>query len=300
MKNILITGGSGLIGKALTKHLESEGKSVAWLSRSPDKQPQKCYEWNIKEGYIDEAALAWADAIIHLAGASVADERWTAERKELIIKSRTESAELIFQKLKNLDSRPRVFVSASGSNYYGLDNGAKWLNEEDPAGDDFLSEVVVAWENAGKKIASLGLRTVFLRTGVVLDAAGGALSQMLQPPVAAPLGSGNQYMSWIHIEDLARMYAHSLKNGHVSGIYNAVAPHPATNKHLTKTAAKQKGKPYLGIPVPGFILRIALGEMAGMILGSNKISCDKMLSAGFKFKYATVEHALKEIYGNAS
>ncbi|WP_186755900.1 TIGR01777 family oxidoreductase [Echinicola salinicaeni] len=296
MKNILITGGSGLVGQKLTKSLEQLGYQVAWLSRSPEKQSQKSFSWNIRQKKIDLASLEWADGIIHLAGAGVAEKRWTAARKKLILESRTMSAQLIFEQLRTMENKPEVLVSASGANYYGLDNGEQWLTEEDPAGNDFLSEVVVKWEKSVDQFNSLGIRTVALRTGVVLAKEGGALPQMLQPPVAAPLGSGNQYMSWIHIQDLVDMFIYALEHKNLKGHYNGVSPIPVTNKVLTQRAAKYSGKPFLPLPVPGFMLKIILGEMAGMILGGNKISADKIISSGYKFKFTEIDHALKDLY----
>ncbi|WP_137404960.1 TIGR01777 family oxidoreductase [Echinicola rosea] len=296
MKNILISGGSGLIGQALTKTLEANGYAVAWLSRTPEKQPQKSFAWDIKKQSLDTKSLKWADAIIHLAGAGVAEKRWTPARKKLILESRTQSSKLLFDQVRLLENKPQAFISASGANYYGLDNGEEWLNEQSRKGDDFLSMVVDEWEKSIFTFESLGIRTAALRTGVVLSKDGGALPQMLQPPVAAPLGNGNQYMSWIHLQDLVQMYMYALEASHISGSYNAVAPQPVTNRVLTQKAAAAKGKPFINIPVPDFLLKLMLGEMAGMILGGNKISCDKIISGGYQFKYATLAHALEDLF----
>ncbi|MBD8489708.1 TIGR01777 family protein [Echinicola sp. CAU 1574] len=296
MKNILITGGSGLVGKELTKALESKGYQVAWLSRKPAHQSQKSFGWDVKKQEIDAEAIPWADAIIHLAGAGVAEKRWTPERKKLILESRTLSAKLLFEQVRTLEKKPSVVISASGSNLYGLDNGEVWINEESPAGSDFLSQVVVKWEKSVQQFESLGIRTVCLRTGVVLSTKGGALPQLLQPPVAAPLGSGHQYMSWIHWKDLVNMYIFALENTNITGGYNAVAPKPVTNRELTKQAAKHKGKAFINLPVPGFLLKIVLGEMADMILGGSKISCDKIISGGYKFDFTTLDHTLKDLF----
>ncbi|QDH81523.1 TIGR01777 family protein [Echinicola soli] len=298
MKNILITGGSGLIGQALTETLEAKGYTVAWLSRTPEKQSQKSFAWDIKNQSLDTKSLEWADAIIHLAGAGVAEKRWTPSRKKLILESRTQSSKLLFDQVRLLENKPHTFISASGANYYGLDNGEEWLNEKSSMGDDFLSMVVDKWEKSIFQFESLGIRTVALRTGVVLSKNGGALAQMLQPPVAAPLGSGDQYMSWIHLQDLVQMYIYALEATNITGSYNAVAPQPVTNRELTKKAAAAKGKPFINIPVPGFLLNFALGEMAGMILGGNKISPDKIISGGYQFRYATIEHALNDLFKN--
>ena len=295
MKKILITGGSGLIGKALTAHLQQHGYEVAWLSRKPKKHKQESFFWDVEKFTIADEALLWCDAVIHLAGAGVADRRWTEKRKKQILESRTQSSRLLFEAIQKLDRRPKVFVSASAVGFYGFDTGTQTIHEESPRGNDFLSEVVVKWEEEVLSIQTLGVRTVLLRTGTVLDKDGGALREMLKPPVAAPLGSGKQYMSWIHLQDLVAMYHFALHHP-LSGIYNAVAPHPVTNKQLTELAAKGKGKPFVPVPVPGFLLKAVLGEMAHMVIGGSKISSRKIENEGFNFEYPFVKEALKDIY----
>ena len=240
--------------------------------------------------------MEWADAVIHLAGAGVADQRWTAERKQEILQSRTKSTALLHQAIEKAEAKPTTFISASAVGYYGFNTGTKLVDETSPAGNDFLAQVVIAWENEVKKIESLHLRTVMLRIGIVLDADGGALAEMLKPPVAAPLGSGDQWMSWIHIDDLARMFVYALEKTTLQGVYNAVGPNPSTNQQVTKEAADAKGKTYLGIGVPGFVLKLVLGEMAAMVLGGNRVSCQKIQKAGFQFEYFELSEALKDIF----
>ncbi|HAS57142.1 MAG TPA: TIGR01777 family protein [Algoriphagus sp.] len=294
MKNILITGGSGLIGQKITQLLEEKDYAVAWLSRSSKKR--KSFVWDINTQTIDPEAMEWADAVIHLAGAGVADQRWTAERKQEILQSRTKSTALLHQAIEKAEAKPTTFISASAVGYYGFNTGTKLVDETSPAGNDFLAQVVIAWENEVKKIESLHLRTVMLRIGIVLDADGGALAEMLKPPVAAPLGSGDQWMSWIHIDDLARMFVYALEKTTLQGVYNAVGPNPSTNQQVTKEAADAKGKTYLGIGVPGFVLKLVLGEMAAMVLGGNRVSCQKIQKAGFQFEYFELSEALKDIF----
>ena len=294
MKNILITGGSGLVGKEITKILESKDYSVAWMSRSA--QSQKSFIWNVEKQQIDPQAIEWADAIIHLAGTGVAEKRWTPERKKDILKSRTQSTQLLYNAIEKSQKRPSTFISASAVGFYGFNTGTNLVDESSPAGSDFLAEVVVAWENEVKKMEALDLRTVMLRIGIVLDEVGGALGEMLKPPVAAPLGSGAQWMSWIHIEDLARMFVFSLEKTTLQGVFNAVAPNPATNQQLTQAAAKAKGKTYIGIGVPGFALKVVLGEMAAMVLGGNRVSSQKIQKAGFEFEFPDLEPALKDLF----
>lgn len=292
MKNILITGGSGLVGKKITQLLERKGYSVAWLSRNPEKYSQKSFAWDVDKYTLDPEAITWADGIIHLAGEGVADKRWTASRKKAILESRTNSTALLLQTIKKSDKKPEAFVSASAVGYYGFNTGDNLMDEKGPSGNDFLAQVVIAWEDQVKKIEDLGIRTVMLRIGIVLDNKGGALVEMLKPPVAAPLGNGQQWMSWIAIDDLARMFFFALENKEVKGIYNAVGPKPATNEELTKKV----GKFYMGIGVPGFALKMVLGEMAQMVLGGNKVSSKKIRDAGFEFRYPSLEEALEKIY----
>ncbi|MDX5340546.1 MAG: TIGR01777 family oxidoreductase [Cyclobacteriaceae bacterium] len=296
MKNILISGGSGLIGNQITTLLEKKGYEVAWLSRS--EQKRKSFLWDVEKNHIDPQAMEWADAVIHLAGAGVADKRWTSERKKLILESRTQSTQLLHAAIEKAENKPNTFISASAVGYYGFNTGTTLVDETSPSGTDFLAQVVKAWENEVKKIESLHLRTVILRIGIVLDEAGGALGEMLKPPVAAPLGGGDQWMSWIHIEDLARMFVFALEKTTLQGIYNAVGPNPATNQQLTREAAYASGKPYMGIGVPGFVLKLILGEMSAMVLGGNRVSCQKIQKAGFQFEYYELAGALKDLFHN--
>lgn len=293
MNNILISGGSGMIGQKITLLLEQKGYQVAWLSRS--SQEQNSFLWDIEKRTIDPKAIEWADAIIHLAGTGVADKRWTESRKNDILNSRVQSTQLLYSAIEKSISKPNTFISASAVGYYGFDTGTQLVKEEDSGGSDFLSEVVKAWEKEVRKIEELHLRTVILRTGIVLAKEGGALPELLKPPVAAPLGTGDQWMSWIAIDDLVKMFVFALEKTTLQGVYNAVGPDPATNQELTKVAAKIKGKLYVGIGVPGFLLKIVLGEMAAMVLGGNRVSSKKIQKAGFEYEYVGLEAALKHV-----
>lgn len=296
MQHVLITGGSGLIGQRITALLEAQGKSVAWLSRST--QSQKSFLWDVEKKTIDPEAMEWADAIIHLAGAGVADKRWSDERKKVILESRTHSTQLLFDAIEKADKKPDTFISASAIGYYGFQTGPVLLEESAPNGVDFLAKVVRDWEAEVKKIEGLHLRTVILRIGIVLDEKGGALGEMLKPPVAAPLGKGDQWMSWIHIEDLARMFVFALEKTTLQGIFNAVSPNPATNYRLTQEAARAKGKPFIGIGVPEFILNLVLGEMSAMVTGGNRVSSQKIQKASFEYEHPILIPALKDIFHN--
>lgn len=294
MKNVLITGGSGLIGQKITALLEERGYAVAWLSRS--LQDRKSFIWQVEKGAIDSGAIEWADAIIHLAGAGVADKRWTDERKKAILESRTKSTRILFDAIEKATNKPSTFISASAVGYYGFNTGTHLMTESSEPGSDFLAEVVMAWEEEVRKMEELQLRTVMLRIGIVLDQEGGALKEMMKPPVAAPLGSGDQWMSWIHSADLAKMFAFALEKTTLQGTFNAVGPNPATNQELTKLAAEAIGKPYIGLGVPKFMLQLILGEMAAMVLGGNRVSSQKIQKAGFEFDCPQLKEALRDLY----
>lgn len=294
MKKILITGGSGLVGKAITEILEKKGYQVAWLSRN--FQAQKHFIWKVENQEIDSNAIEWADGIIHLAGTGVAEKRWSKARKQEILTSRTASTSLLYQGICKSKKQLEAFISASAVGYYGFDTGENLQTEDSNPGGDFLAEVVVAWELEAEKVASLGVRTAILRIGIVLDKNGGALGEMLKPPVAAPLGSGDQWMSWIHIQDLARLFVFALENTGVQGKFNAVSPKPSRNRELTSIAAKAKGKPYIDIGVPSFVLKLLLGELSSLIVGGNKVTAQKILNLGFEFNFRELDLAIKDLF----
>lgn len=291
----MITGGTGLVGQRLIPMLQSAGYEVAILSRSPRDGKVKTYVWDIDNEYIDPMAFENTEAIIHLAGAGVAEKRWTAERKELIYNSRVKSSLLLYNYLKNNEHQVKTFIGASAIGLYGADTGHAIINEAAPIGHDFLAHVVDAWEAATKKIETLNIRLFMPRIGIVLSNEGGALKELLKPPVAAPLGNGKQYMSWVHIEDLCQMIIFGIENEQVHGAYNAVGPKPKTNREFTQVAAKVMGKPYLPIPVPKLMLKLMLGEMAQIVLGGSRISCQKIMEVGFEFRFPKLEEALEDL-----
>ena len=300
-QKVLITGGTGLIGKRLTALLLQKGYEVAYLTRKKTKIPSvKVYEWDVKNKYIEAGALEDTDYLIHLAGAGVADERWTEERKKEIFSSRTDSIELISGKLKELDIKLKSFVSSSGSSYYGEDTGDIQHTEHSPPGKDFLSEVTIAWEKAADSVAALGIRTVKLRTGIVLSNDGGAVPKMAQPAkfgFGAPLGSGKQWLSWIHIDDLCQLYIQGMENESWSGAYNAVATPPATNEYFTQQICKALDKPQWLPNVPSFALRMVFGEMANVVLGSNYVINQRIQDeTDFKFQFPDLLDALKDVF----
>jgi uncharacterized protein (TIGR01777 family) len=298
-KHILLTGGTGLVGSKLTRLLLTRGHSVSHLSRNPGTDPNvKTYLWDVANGQIDEQCINGIDTIVHLAGAGVADERWTDKRKKEIIESRTKSIGLIYQLLKRKGNQVKAVISASATGYYG-DRGDKLLIEDSAPGSDFLANCCLQWEHAVDAGQSLGLRIVKFRTGVVLAPQGGALSKLAAPVkfgFGAPLGNGKQWIPWIHEDDVIDLYVYGIENEHLSGDYNMVAPNPVTNKQLTQAVAKQLHKPLWLPKVPAFVLQLLLGEMSTIVLGSDKVSAQKIEEAGFKFKYPTLTWALKDIY----
>lgn len=299
-KTILITGGTGLIGTALTEILLKNDYQVSYLGRGRiSKKSVKSYIWNINDGFIEDGAVESANIVIHLAGAGVADKRWTNSRKKEILQSRVQSTRLLFSKLASTNNPCETVISSSAIGIYGIDTGSTWVSEESPAGEGFLAEVTKQWEEQIARFDELKLRVVTLRTGLVLSKKGGALPKIASTVkwyAGAVIGSGRQYMSWIHIEDLCRIMLAAIENGSIGGVYNAVAPTPVTNREFTKTLAQVLNKPILMPAVPGFALKIALGEMAGVVLGGNRVSAEKVLSAGYKFKYPELPSALEEIY----
>ena len=289
MAKILITGGTGLIGNKLTQLFIENNHEVAILSRKPSKKNE--FKWNIANNTIDEKAFENIDFIIHLAGAGIADERWSKARKKELIDSRVQSANLLFNYVKKLKIPLKGFISASGIGYYGAVTSDTIFEETANAGNDFLAEICVKWEAAALQFEKEQIPVTILRTGVVLSSSGGALEKM-KTPVITPLGSGKQYLPWIHIDDLCEIYLKAVENN-LTGIYNAVAPEHQTSYSFSKELAKSIQKPFVGIPVPSFLLKLMFGEMAIILLEGSKISAKKIEKSGFSFRFNTLEKALK-------
>ncbi|WP_018477062.1 TIGR01777 family oxidoreductase [Pontibacter roseus] len=296
---ILITGGSGLIGTRLSEMLIDQGYEVAHLSRKPGKSSHyKSFRWDIGESYLDDSAVTYADYIIHLAGAGLADQKWTNERKKEIVRSRVESTKLLISSLQRTEHHVKGFISASGVGIYG-DAGDQLMSEESTYGDDFLAEVCKAWEGAVWPVKDLGIRTVIFRTGIALSDQGGALPQLARPVklmAGAPLGSGKQYMSWIHMDDLCRLYIRAIEDTQFEGVYNAVAPHPVTNAEFTKQLAGAMHRPLMLPKVPSFAINLMMGEMSDVVLTGQRVSANKVLQTGFTFEYNYLEEALESFY----
>ncbi len=302
--NVLITGGSGLVGTRLTEILIERGFSVSHLTRKVEDKiiggkSVKTYLWDIKNGIIDKNALLEADYLVHLAGAGIADENWSDERKKEIIESRTKSIDLIVNKLKTLPHRLISFVSASGIGYYGANTGNEQIIEQHPAGRDFVADCCIQWEAAADEIQALCIRTVKLRTGIVLSEKGGALPRLTQPVrwgVGAALGTGKQWQSWIHLDDLCEMYIKSLVDKQMTGAYNAVAPNPVTNHDLTEISAQVLKRPFWMPNVPAFALKLVFGEMANVVLGGNYVLNQRITQeTDFDYKFVDIREALADL-----
>ena len=307
MPSVLITGGTGLVGTAVKSLLERKGYEVVLLTRS--KTPIKGQaHWDINAGTIDSTAIAAADYIIHLAGAGVADKRWSKARKQEILDSRTKSSALLVKALTETPNKVKAVISASAIGWYGPDqnNGVNHLAaqgfvETDPSYPDFLGTTCAAWEASIAPVTSPGLqkRLVCLRTGIVLSKQGGALKEFLKPlavRMAAVLGNGKQMISWIDVRDLAKMFLYAIEHENLIGSYNAVAPGPVSNKTLTQTLAKVLyGKFYITTYVPSFVLKIMLGEMSIEVLKSTTVSAQKIQDAGFVFDYPEITKSLSSL-----
>ena len=297
---ILITGGTGLVGTRLAELLTEAGHGVALLSREASSGgPYQTFVWAPGAGTIDPAAVPYADAVVNLAGASVGEGRWTEARKQVLLASRLDSLALLARELAKPGHRVHTVLSASAIGLYG-NTGDRLATEDTPPAQDFLAELARQWEAAAAPIAALGIRLVTPRIGVVLSTRGGALLPLagtVKWGLGAPIGSGQQYLSWIHIDDLCRLFMAMLADDAWQGPYNAVAPYPTTNEAFTEVLADVLHRPLLLPKVPGFALKLALGEQSEIVLAGQHVSDAKVLAQGFEFDYPVLRGALKELYG---
>ncbi len=302
-ERIVVTGATGFIGVALTRALRASGHRVVALVRDPARAAARlggeieCVAW---DGVTPPAAAALEGAlgVVHLAGEPIAGARWTPARKAAIVRSRTESTGAVVAGLAACHERPPVLVSASAVGYYGS-RGDDWLVEDASTGDDFLAHVCRGWENAALGAAQLGVRVVTPRIGLVLADGGGALDKMLRPArlgLGGPLGSGRQWWSWIHREDLVALLMLALHDVSLRGPVNAVAPEPVTNAEFAATLGCVLRRPAL-LPAPAFALRLALGEMADMLLASQRVRPSRAAASGFAWQFGTLEPALRDLLG---
>lgn len=300
-QHILLTGATGMLGRDLIETLLRRGDQVSILSRKPQKiNNVKTFLWDMNKKQIDITCLESVDSIIHLAGENISAEKWSDKRKKEIIDSRVFSASLLFKAIKENKNQVKAFISAAAVGIYG-DRGEEILTEETEAGVDFLSACCLQWEAAADEGLALGLRVVKLRTGVVLSKDSGALPAMAKPIqffAGAPLGSGKQWVPWIHHTDMTKIYLHALDNHNINGAYNSCAPFPATNKTMTKAIAKQLHRPVWPFNIPKSVLKLILGEMSVIVLNSDNTAVQKLSDTGFIFKFPRLEDALSDIYSS--
>lgn len=295
-KHLLITGGTGFIGKKLSPLLIKKGYDLTVLTRNPEKA-KKAVGKPVRTitDISDIKTLPAIDAVINLAGEGILDKRWTESRKQTLLNSRVELTEKLVAALVESDHKPQTFINGSAVGYYG-DNGDEPCPVNLPPGKDFAATLCKQWEAAANRIKAIGCRLAIVRIGIVLDKQGGALEKMITPfkfGLGGKIGSGKQWFPWVHRADLCRLIVFLLEDSRCSGPYNATAPAPVTNKEFTEALGKAVGKPTL-LPVPGVALKVALGEASQLLLGGQYATPDKALQEGFKFKYTTIEHCLKD------
>jgi uncharacterized protein (TIGR01777 family) len=299
MAKIVLTGGSGLIGRRLGNRLHEKGYEVVCLSRNK-KQANgfQTYYWNVKKQWIDQAAMESAEYIIHLAGANIGEKRWTRLRRNEMLESRVGPMKLLADYVIRNNIPLKAFISASAIGYYGSLTTEKIFVESDPPSDDFLGELCRLWESAADPFMESGIRTVKIRTGMVLAKNGGALARIALPVklgMGSDLGSGRQYLPWIHIDDLCSIYIKAIEDINMNGAYNAVAPDHKTYREFIKILAGLLRKPLWLPHIPAFFLRIILGRKADIVLKGSRISPDKLQKQGYQFMFGSLEAALRDI-----
>ena len=299
-ETVCITGGTGLIGSNLMRILKLSDYRVLVLSREKSDDPESILRhWDYREGIIDSEVLKHADHYIHLVGESIGEGRWTARKKREIRDSRIKSTRFLYDTFSKMERKPKTFISASAIGVYGHDTGGILISEDRiKPGDDFLATVAKEWEEEVNRIRDLGIRVIILRTGMVLSFFGGIiprLMKIMKLGMGSALGSGEQYISWVHLDDLIDLYKYCIEYRNIEGTFNAVAPQPVTNDTFMRTVASVMEKPYFIPRMPGFLLRMVLGEKASMILGGNKVSSQKIIDEGFRFKFESLEDALYNI-----
>jgi uncharacterized protein (TIGR01777 family) len=287
---VAITGASGLVGRAVSAALKERGDEPVAVLRTNEGQ----LRWSL-DAFDPPNALSGFDAVVHLAGESVGGSRWSSARKERIRDSRVRGTRTVVQALRDADPRPSILVSASAVGYYG-DNGDGILNDDAPPGDTFLADVVRSWEHEASAATELGVRVAMPRFGIILSPAGGALQQMLLPfrlGVGGRLGDGRQYFPWVHLADAVRGVLHGL-DGHIEGPFNCMAPNPVTNREFTRELASVLRRPAI-FPVPLFVLRMALGELADSVLESQRAVPQRLVASGFEFQFPRLPAGLIDL-----
>lgn len=301
MERVLITGGTGLVGRHLSRFLSEKGYDVAVLSRSGNRDQDsefRHYHWDIDSQEIDHSALDTCDHIIHLAGVNIGEGRWSRHRKQEILDSRIQSANLIFKNLNPQNTRLKSFISASAVGYYGSDTTEKIHVETDLPDGSFLGEICRLWEQSADQFSHSGIRVVKIRTGIVLSKNGGALSRFKMPVklgLGSALGQGNQYIPWIHMDDLCSIYLKAIQHTNMTGAYNAVAPEHITNKGLSGKIAMHLKKPFWFPGIPSIIIKLVFGEMSVMLLNGSRVSSKKIETEGYQFSFPDLDSALRDL-----
>jgi uncharacterized protein (TIGR01777 family) len=294
---ILIAGGTGLIGSLLAEMLRAENHSVRLLTRSPKGTGQ--YFWNPETGEIDKTALQEVEVVINLAGAGIADKRWTNARKKELIQSRVQSAYLLFSALQNLEKKPKAYLSASAIGIYG-NSGESWMQEVSlPVDQSFMVDCCQQWEAAADQFTTLGIRVAKFRIGVVMAKEGGALAEVVKPlrfGLGTYFGNGQAWWSWVHREDVCRAFLWAIENQSAEGTFNLTSPNPVRGKELVETTAQAMKQTAVFLPAPEFALKLVLGEMSAVILNSNRVTSEKLTQAGFEFKWPVLDSALRDIF----
>lgn len=299
MAKILITGGSGSIGRKLIPRLKELRHEVAVIGRSRYLEiGAPSYTWDLAKHQMEEEALDGVTHIIHLAGAGIADKPWTPERKQEILESRVKPLQLLSDQLISRNQKFEAIISSSAVGYYGAITSDRTFTEEDASAKDFLGITCQMWEDAVQLFRPVTEREVRMRTSVVLMDEGGALEKIAKPirlGLGAPLGSGKQWVPWIHVDDLVEMYVRSIEDGNMHGAYNGVAPHSVNQKDLTKAIAFVLRKPLFLPAVPEFVLKLTLGQMACIVTEGSRVSSEKIRSAGYEYKFPNLKPALKNL-----
>ncbi len=299
MQKILIAGGSGLVGSYLVKGLRDKGYEPIVLTRSPKIQRDyKTFAWNPAKAYIDKDAFDGVKIIVNLSGANIGEGRWTKARKREIIESRLKSTQLLYKTAKELKTKPDKYISASATGIYGAVSVDHIFTEEDAAADDFLGQVCARWEDEAESFSELGSDLVKLRLGIVLDNNDGALKRMVLPTnlyMGTALGSGKQYIPWIHPVDLTGIFLKAIEDKKIKGSYNVVSPSFVTNKEFMKTLSSVLEKPFIGLNAPSPIIKLLFGEMSDLILEGSRVSSKKIIDAAYRFVYTDLEEALNNI-----
>ncbi|MBI9052634.1 MAG: TIGR01777 family oxidoreductase [Bacteroidales bacterium] len=298
MKNIIITGGSGLVGMHLSEKLRKKGYNVFVFSRSKKNVSESTSYWDYKNNIINKDILQKANYIVHLAGVNISSKRWTTHRKKDIVESRVKTAEFLLNSIDQANNSLESFISASAVGYYGAVTSNNIFTEEDNSASDFLGVTCKEWEQTVDKFKALGIRTVKLRTGIVLAKEGGALPKMIPPiklGIGSAIGSGKQYMPWIHIDDLCDIYIKAIEDENMQGVYNAIAPEYVNNFEFTRSLAKVLKKPFWFPQLPSVLMKLLFGEMANILLKGSRVSSEKILKSGFEFKYRNLKDALQSL-----